>query len=53
MWTTRCSVEPYVGLAHERYELDPALIRVLGYVSGDGHLTRDRKQVLDLHDGRR
>ena len=36
---------PFVGLAHEAYDLDPALVRVVAYVSGDGHLTRDGKRV--------
>src|SRR6476646_6677264 len=37
--------QPYVGLAHAPYELEPALIRVLAYVCGDGHVSRDGKQV--------
>lgn len=38
-------VTPFVGLPHESFDLDPALIRVLAYVSGDGHLSRDGKRV--------
>jgi tRNA-splicing ligase RtcB len=38
-------VTPFVGLPHEPFDLDPALIRVLAYVSGDGHLARDGKRI--------
>jgi tRNA-splicing ligase RtcB (3'-phosphate/5'-hydroxy nucleic acid ligase) len=38
-------VVPFVGLPHEPFELDPALVRILAYLSGDGHLTLDRKRV--------
>lgn len=41
--TVACS--PYVGLPCESDELEPALIRTLAYVSGDGHLSKDGKQV--------
>jgi tRNA-splicing ligase RtcB (3'-phosphate/5'-hydroxy nucleic acid ligase) len=36
---------PFVGLALEEFDLSPALIRLLAYVSGDGHISLDRKQV--------
>jgi tRNA-splicing ligase RtcB len=36
---------PFVGLPNEPFELSAALLRVLAYVSGDGHLTRDGKRV--------
>ncbi len=36
---------PFIGLARAPFELSPALIRLLAYVSGDGHLSRDGKQV--------
>src|SRR5919204_346010 len=36
---------PFVGLPSEPFELPAALLRVLAYVSGDGHLTRDGKRV--------
>jgi tRNA-splicing ligase RtcB len=37
--------QPFVGLPYEPYDVDPALIRLVGYVSGDGHLSRDGKQI--------
>jgi tRNA-splicing ligase RtcB len=36
---------PFIGLSGEAYELEPALIRILAYVCGDGHLSRDGKRV--------
>ncbi|HEX6702819.1 MAG TPA: RtcB family protein [Gaiellaceae bacterium] len=36
---------PFVGLPYRPFDLHPALVRVLAYVSGDGHLTRDGKRV--------
>ena len=36
---------PFVGLPSRPFELPPALLRVLAYVSGDGHLSKDGKQV--------
>jgi tRNA-splicing ligase RtcB len=38
-------VTPFVGPPYEAFDLDPALIRLLAYVSGDGHLTRDGKRI--------
>jgi tRNA-splicing ligase RtcB (3'-phosphate/5'-hydroxy nucleic acid ligase) len=38
-----CSV--FRGTPFEPFDLPPELIRVLAYVSGDGHLTRDGKAV--------
>jgi tRNA-splicing ligase RtcB len=38
-------VSPFVGLAHESYQLAPAIIRLLAYSAGDGHLSRDKKRV--------
>jgi tRNA-splicing ligase RtcB len=38
-------VTPFVGLPHEPYPLDPAIVRLHAYVCGDGHLTRDGKRV--------
>ena len=37
--------QPYIGLPHEPCSIEPALLRVLGYVSADGHLSPDGKQV--------
>jgi tRNA-splicing ligase RtcB len=36
---------PYVGLEHEPFELPAELLRIVSYVSGDGHLSRDGKAV--------
>lgn len=36
---------PFVGLPRTPHELEPALLRLLAYVSGDGHLSRDGKSV--------
>jgi tRNA-splicing ligase RtcB len=37
--------QPFIGLEHELFELDPALIRLVAYISGDGHLSSDGKKV--------
>lgn len=52
-WAEACEIgagdhvlcSPFVGLPAEPYDLSPALIRLLAYVSGDGHLSRDGKSV--------
>jgi hypothetical protein len=36
---------PFVGVPCEPLDIEPALIRPLAYVSGDGHLSRDGKTV--------
>lgn len=36
---------PTIGYEHEAYGLTPVWIRLLAYVSGDGHLARDGKRV--------
>jgi tRNA-splicing ligase RtcB (3'-phosphate/5'-hydroxy nucleic acid ligase) len=36
---------PFIGLPREPFKLAPVLIRVLAYVSGDGHLSKDGKRV--------
>jgi tRNA-splicing ligase RtcB len=36
---------PTVGLPHEPCDLAPALLRIVAYVSGDGHLSRDGKRT--------
>jgi tRNA-splicing ligase RtcB (3'-phosphate/5'-hydroxy nucleic acid ligase) len=37
--------QPHVGVRHEPFELDAALIRLLAYASGDGHVSADGKSV--------
>jgi tRNA-splicing ligase RtcB len=37
--------QPLIGLPYRPYELEASLIRLLAYVSGDGHLSADGKQV--------
>ena len=37
--------QPFVGLAYEPYGVDSVLIRLVAYVFGDGHLSRDGKQI--------
>jgi tRNA-splicing ligase RtcB len=52
-WAEACTLDdgdrvlcqPFVGLAGDEEGIEPALVRVLAYVSGDGHLSRDGKQV--------
>src|SRR4051794_25098597 len=39
------AVSPTVGLPHEPYDVPAALLRILAYVSGDGHLSRDGKRT--------
>src|SRR5438093_9529362 len=36
---------PFVGLRREPFAIEPALIRLVAYVSGDGHLTTGGKRV--------
>ncbi len=36
---------PHLGLAYEPFAIEPALLRLLAYASGDGHLTEDGKRV--------
>jgi RNA-splicing ligase RtcB len=54
------SCAPFVGLPYERAEFPPALLRLLAYLAGDGHLGIDgktfawysnsREDILDLAD---
>lgn len=37
--------QPYVGLRREASEFAPSLVRLLAYVSGDGHVSADGKSV--------
>jgi hypothetical protein len=37
--------QPFVGLPRAPFDLRPELIRLLAYVSGDGHLSKDGKSV--------
>jgi tRNA-splicing ligase RtcB (3'-phosphate/5'-hydroxy nucleic acid ligase) len=37
--------QPFVGLRQQVFDLKPALVRLLAYISGDGHLSIDGKQV--------
>lgn len=42
----RVACSPHVGLPYEPGQIvSPSLIRLLGYVSGDGHLSKDGKRV--------
>jgi tRNA-splicing ligase RtcB len=37
--------QPFIGVDYEPCELEPALVRLLAYASGDGHLSKDGKRV--------